>query len=376
MKKTLLLTLEFPPFYGGVANYYYNIVKRLPVDKIVVLTSAKGQLKKLANFKIYYKKLITNLPIWPKWSLALVEIYLLVKKEKIEIIWAGQVLPLGTICLLTKKLLKIPYFISLHGTDLLTAQKNNHKKKLLKIILDQAEFITANSQFTKNEILKLGIAETKIIIIYPCPNEMPVTNKNILNELINEYQLQNKKLILSVGRLVQRKGQELVIKALPSVIKKFPEVKYLIIGQGPLKNHLLNLINQYQLENYVYILDNINTDLLPYFYQLTNLFILTPITINNEVEGLGMVFQEAALFAKPIIGSFNGGIPEIIIDKQTGILVDPANLANISQAIIAILTNHYNAHNLGQAAKSYVLEKFQWSNEVEKLINLLNYHGK
>ncbi len=372
MKKTLLITLEFPPFYGGVGYYYFNLVKRLPNEKICVLTNETKTLAENINFKLYRQVLLTKLPIWPKWLLALFKIAYLIKKEKIELIWVGQILPIGTIALILKKFLKLDYLVSCHGTDILTAQKKQRKKKLLIKILKEAKIITANSQYTQQEIVKLGISPEKIIIIYPCANDLPPIDPIKKDKLLTNNNLKNKKILLSVGRLVPRKGFITIIKIFPELLNIFPNLIYLIIGQGPLKTTLEKLIINKNSSNKIKILDNINNEDLPYFYDLADVFILTPINMAGEVEGLGMVFLEASLLAKPIIASATGGIPEAVLANKTGVLVNPEKPQEITQAIIKLLTNKNFANFLGITAKKYVLTNFHWSKEVSKLLNILN----
>jgi len=371
MRKTLLITLEFPPFAGGVGYYYFNLVKRLPNEKICVLTNETKTLAENINFKIYRQVLLTKLPIWPKWLFALFKIATLVKKEGVELIWVGQVLPIGTMALILKKFLKLDYLVSCHGTDILTAQKKQRKRELLIKILREAKIITANSKYTQQEIVKLGISPEKIIIIYPCANDLPPIDPIKKDKLLTNYNLKNKKILLSVGRLVPRKGFITIINIFPELLNIFPNLIYLIIGQGRLKEKLEQQISSLNLNNAIKILDNISNEDLSYFYDLADIFILTPINLATEVEGWGMVFLEASLFAKPIIASATGGIPEAVLANKTGILINPENPQEITQAIIKLLTDKNFANFLGETAKKYVLTNFRWSKEVNKLLNIL-----
>lgn len=371
MRKTLLITLEFPPFAGGVGNYYYNLVKRLPADKIHVLTAEKSKHNENYNFKIFRKTLITKLPFKPKWLTALLKSIYYVKKEGIEQLWAGQVLPLGTVCLIIKKIFNLPYFVSCHGTDILTAQKNKKKRELAVKILKEAKFITANSHFTKNEIIKLGIEDNKIIVIYPCPNDLPEINQKTANEIKIKYSLENKKIILSVGRLVERKGFSLVINSLAPLLKSHPDLIYLIIGNGPKEKELDLLIKKLNLINQIRILTKINNNELAHLFNLCEIFILTPYELFGEIEGFGMVYLEAGLFSKPVIASRSGGVPEAVIENMTGILVNPEKTEEISKAINLLLFDKNLAFSLGRAGHENAIRNFQWANEIKKIINIL-----
>ena len=167
MRNTLLITLDFWPNKGGVANYYYNLVKKFPKDNIFILTSAK---KEDSNLRIYNQSLLYNL-IWPHWLYTLKTTIKLIKKHNIKILWAGDLLPSGTVAYIIHKLFKTPYFVSLHGLDILNSQKCFRKKKLANKILANAQFITVNSQCTKDLLKNLVKNQSKIKIIYPGINE-------------------------------------------------------------------------------------------------------------------------------------------------------------------------------------------------------------
>ena len=208
MRKTLLVTMDFPPLLGGIAEYYFNLVKKMPNNEIVVLadttnykssTNYKLQITNY-NFKVYYKNFFTKF-IWPHWLFLIWQIYKVVKQEKVQKIWVGQILPVGTAVWMVSKILKIPYFITCHGNDLLRARQVARKFKLAKKILRAAEFIEANTEFTKNILVNdFKILDEKIKIVYPenTLSREQVDNKKV-QELREKYNLQNKKILLTVA---------------------------------------------------------------------------------------------------------------------------------------------------------------------------------
>lgn len=396
MKKILLLTIDFPPQIGGVANYLANLSQNLAFDKIIILTIKQNNsaiFDQKQNYKIYRENLISNLPIWPKWLPAIYHTFKALKKEKPNLILAGQILPLGTVALICKKIIGLDYFVSCHGMDILTAQKTPRKKKLAKLILKNAKHIIANSQFTKNEIIKLGAEDSKITVIYPCPHTKSVIARssaqsgrrsNLFSNLDTGLPLsppvggselamtkQDKKVILTVGRLVARKGQDQVIKALPKVSKKFPDLIYFIVGSGPYEDDLKKLAKNLDLEKNIIFTGKVSDGELADYYQKADIFIMPSRQIKSDVEGFGIVYLEAASYGLPVIAGKSGGISEAVIDGETGLLVDPENIAEISTTIIKLLENKNLAQSLGQAGKVRVEKEFNWPVQVEKLIDFL-----
>lgn len=152
MKKALLITLEYPPQVGGVANYYKNLVSQMSQDRIRVLTNDKSEL------------LSTNKYIWPKWLKGLVNSYRAAKQNEIEHILVGQILPIGTIALVLKIILKIPYTVMTHAMDVTLPYGKDgsaRKKWLVKKILSKADSVTTVSRFTKKYLVDMGVDKRK-----------------------------------------------------------------------------------------------------------------------------------------------------------------------------------------------------------------------
>lgn len=376
MKKSLLITLEFPPQIGGVGNYLFNIVNYFPTQDIVVLAEKTPTLPPFTNYKVYQKKLLTTFKfIWPKWIFLFFLAKKIIKKESIKYIQVSHALPVGTVALMIKKYLGLPYLVYTHGMDILLPQSSKRKTRLIKSIFNNADRVIANSRFTKDELLKLGVDDEKITIVHPCANSVPKKiDLKKQEEIVNKYHLQDKKILFTVGRLVARKGHDLVIKSLRKVIERFPNVVYLVSGDGPNKQNLINLTDAMNLSDKVIFLGEISDDDLQIFYRLCNIFIMPAREIKEkgDVEGFGLVFLEASLFAKPVIGGKSGGQPDAIEDGYSGLLVNPNDEYEIANAIIKLLESPELAEKLGQQGRQRVLEKFRWDEEAKKIINLLS----
>jgi phosphatidyl-myo-inositol dimannoside synthase len=371
MLKTLLITIDFPPQKGGVATYLSNVCQNLDRAKIVVLANkydGSEHFDHKQDYKIIRARLFCRF-FWPAWLRTLRQAKKVIRREEIEQILISHVLPMGYIALL----LKLPFIVCLHGYDVLSAQKTPWKKYWLLKILKQSKAIIVNSKFTENEVLKLGIYADKITIIYPCPNIKPEDlNSQERQTLKTELELHGKKVLLSVGRAVSRKGFDKVIEALPEVLKQVPNLVYLLVGNG--KRYLDDLevlAIQNQVLDHVTICEDIPDTNMPSYYDMADVFIMPARQIGSDVEGFGIVYLEANAFGKPVIAGKSGGASEAVIDGQTGILVDPENVSQIAKAIINLMTDQEYAMKLGANGKARVADEFQWSKQVEKLKNIL-----
>ena len=355
MRKALLVTLEYPPQIGGVANYYVNLVKNLSADKIEVLTNKNNELLAKRSF----------LP----WLKSFKIIKKIVQEKNIEVILVGQVLPLGTVAWLLSKYLKIPYIVFTHAMDVTYPQKYPRKKLLMQKIFNGAEKIITVSRYTKYEIYKLlnNRNQGKIEIITPAPSitpdNFPNTNINILKQ---EYA--GHKILLSVGRLVERKGHDIVIKSLPFLIQQKIKFKYIIIGDGINKKHLCELVKKLNLENYVIFKNHLSDAEVAKYYQLCDVFIMpSRETEDKDIEGFGLVYLEANSFAKPVIGGKSGGVEDAIIDGKNGFLVDPKDIQMTAQAILKLFQNRNLATNFGLYGQDRIKKEFQWSYRAKQL---------
>lgn len=344
LPKTLLLTLEYPPARGGVARYYDGLVNHWPEPVTVV--SEKSEL-------FWW--------LWPKWLPLLWRMAKRVKKEGFEMIWVGQVLPLGYAALWLKKRYKTPYAVFTHGMDILLPQASWWKKGWLKRILGQATVVVANSEFTKKELLKLGVSEEKIVIVYPCPS-LPMEHET------HNMEQSTERIILSVGRLVKRKGFDKVIKIMPRLLKRIPNLKYVIIGNGPELQSLESGIMNYELGNTVSILTEVDDSELIQWYQRANVFAMPCEQLGADVEGFGLVFLEAAGFGLPMVVGRSGGAPEATQHGYGGFVIDPNSEDELYQALLKILTDNSFAARLGKYGQGWVKKNFEWASEIEKLV--------
>jgi len=172
MKKVLLITTDFPPNSGGVARYLSNLAVHLPSDKIVVLAPPDDRADDSQfNFKIYRTKLFW--PLWPKWLPMIRQVGKIALREKAEILWAAQPLPVGTVVLMISKFLRFPYILNTHGMDLAKALSlGGRKTAILRKVLKGAKAVTYNSNYTKNLLDKFDIADDKLIQVLPCPKDV------------------------------------------------------------------------------------------------------------------------------------------------------------------------------------------------------------
>ena len=369
--KTLLFTLEYPPFKGGVANYYCNIVKYwIEPNDISVLHNNNNNL-----IKNYF---------WPKWLPAIWQLWHTIKKQKIEHVLVGHILPLGTVTYFVAKLTKIPYSVFLHGMDFTYALRNQRKKWLAKKILNNAKYIICGNSYTAGLVKKFvgDKQEDKVGVVNPGifirkqKAESPLRLSEASRKqdlLIQKYNLQNKVVLFSIGRLVKRKGFDKAIEALPEVLKKAPNLVYVIAGIGPdeayLKKKSGNL--EQNAREKIIFLGKISDEEKWAWLNLCDIFIMPARNIDGDFEGFGIVYLEANLCNKPVIAGDSGGVRDAVCDHENGILVDPENTDAIAEGILELALNQRLRQKLGEQGWRRAIEKFNWEKQVKKIYYLI-----
>jgi phosphatidylinositol alpha-1,6-mannosyltransferase len=177
-----------------------------------------------------------------------------------------------------------------------------------------------------------------------------------------ELGLQDKKIIISVGRLVHRKGQDKLIEAMPEVLRKIPNAHLLIVGEGPYKNHLEKLVNKLSLKENITFAGRIMYDRLPSYLSAADLFAMPSRSrfFGLEVEGLGIVYLEASACGIPVLAGNSGGAPDAVLEGVTGFCVDGTNVAEIASAVIEICSDAERASHMGAAGRNWIVDQWRW----------------
>ncbi len=374
MKKTLIITLEYPPTIGGIATYVHQMSSAFDMDKTVVYAPLQGDTKawdEKVRYKVIRKKPLFPRYMWPRWLKLFFHIKKIIKQEKIEVILINHVLPVGYVGYVIKKFLDIPYVIISHGTDVTMGTRNRWKTKMMRMILRGSEQIIFNSESLKRRFLRvLPEFENKTRVLYPCPDTVFLTPPPAekIEKLRTMLALQGKKVMLTISRIDEGKGFPHLVRALPGILKREPHLVWLIIGDGPKKQEILKDIQKHSLQNVVRFVGQIPHEELNVYYHLADIFALFTHPDNGREEGLGLVFLEAAAAGLPIIAGKSGGVEEAILHTQTGIIVDIHQQAMaMEDAVVELMSNKEYAERLGSQAQLRIKTDFQWDHQLKVL---------
>jgi len=373
MKRTLLVTSDFPPGLGGVSEYWKNLSVYMPTNSFFVLApilplTPDWRLDEMAHMENLRRTNFFWKSVWPHWLPILIYLFRTQRREHYDSIIAGQVLPIGTVLWFLKRIgILSEYIVSCHGMDLEIPR--GRKKRLVKYILLEAKYILVNSDYTKRLAMNYTVNESKIVKVRPCPQRLPQSTLNVKQK----YKLEGKRVLLTVSRLVPRKGIDMVIETLPEVWKHLPETVYLIVGEGLDYERLKNLVElhiEQKDQNKIIFVGAVPMNELASYYQAADLVVMPNRNIAGDVEGFGMVFLEAGLAHLPVVAGDSGGAGEAVKRDRTGFLIRPENKSELFNVLKALLTNERLRNEMGETNYEWS-NSFSWKEEAEKLITIL-----
>ncbi|PIR77189.1 MAG: hypothetical protein COU30_03855, partial [Candidatus Magasanikbacteria bacterium CG10_big_fil_rev_8_21_14_0_10_38_6] len=308
MKNILIITLEHPPEIGGIASYVDQFAAALPEQNNVTVYApyhpGDANWDRTVSYTIIRKKPYFPIGIWPRWLRMYFQVRKIVKERKIDIIFLHHILPVGYVAWLMKKTKKIPYVIFSHGTDILAATKTKWKKRMAKMVCTQSESIVFNSESLKHRLVKeLPEFEQKSLVLYPCPDDALYhpPAQDFLDSLKSQYALEGKKVMLSIGRFEDGKGFPHIIRILPKLLEKIPNLVWLVIGDGKKQEKLVTQVQKNSLQNIVRFLGKVPHNEVVPFYYIADIFTLLTHPDEGKEEGLGLVFLEAAAAGLPVV---------------------------------------------------------------------------
>ena len=291
------------------------------------------------------------------------------KFKDMDLIHVHWLIPNGLGALFAKKVYKTPYICTIYGEEVYLSKRYKLEFSLRNFVNNSSKSI-AISEATLNSCIDIGLKKEELEII---PFGVDTDFYRPLKISKNENIFQ----ILAVGYLIERKGFEYLIKATKEILKEHDNVHLTIVGSGPLEEKLKNVIKELKLETNAKIMKNVSDEELLQLYNSSDLFVLPSIVDSQgNTEGLGVVLLEAMACGLPVVGSNIGGIPDIIQDGETGLLVPEKNITELSNTILNLVENEELRKKLAINGYNRVREKFSWEKIAESYINVYELNNK
>jgi phosphatidylinositol alpha-1,6-mannosyltransferase len=241
-------------------------------------------------------------------------------------------------------------------------------------IATNVDIATYLGDFTRNSMAPRFKDSRKLIKIAPGIDTEHFASHHS-NDLRKSYGIYAKPTIVSVGRLVHRKGQDRLVEAMPRILAKVPDTQLVFIGEGPHRKVLEKLVSQLSLDDHVTFIGRIHYSELPRYISMGDIFAMPSRSrfLGLEVEGLGIVYLEASACGLPVIGGASGGAPDAVKHGTTGYVVDGNNVAEIADRAIELLRDSVLRATMGAAGRKWVVDEWRWeiwSQEFNKVLKI------
>lgn len=373
--RILLLSWNAPPALGGIEYLVWNLFHglRKAGHDVRLVTAWSPHPEKDADVR---RAPARGLKRYLRYSFT--EGFSLCRSFRPDVILCGS-LTTAPAAYALSRLFKLPYHVIIHGSDVL--RKGFVYQRAVRYLLRRADGLICNSGQTRAILAEMRMPEARLHVIHPGVRveDYREPPQRGAEEILR--QCQGRRVILTVGRLIRRKGVlEFVQNVMPRLVAERPDAILLIVGDDAtaslvhperLRERIAARVTELNLDNHVKLLGKVaDEDLLRLFYR-ADLFVLPVLSIPGDVEGFGIVFQEAALAGAPSVSTRTGGIPEAIQDGVTGLLVEPGDHEAMRAAVIQLLNDEPLRRRLAAAAADRARREFAWETIVSKYQTVL-----
>ena len=364
--KILCITNDFGPRAGGIETFVMGLIERAPKGSVIVYTSSQGDTTSydqgwLRDFGVKVIRDSSKILLPSPWVARRVK--KVIERDSIRQVFFGAAAPLGVMARGLRKKGVINIVALTHGHEVWWA-KLWPFSLAISFIGKNVDHLTYLGEFTKNQISKAlsPKSKSKLVKIAPGIDTEHFAPEPSSVHLRKDLGLADKKVIVSVGRLVHRKGQDILIQSLPEVLAKHPTAHILMVGEGPYRKVLTKMVSGLGLIDAVTFIGRIQYKELPRYICAGDIFVMPSRSrlAGLEVEGLGIVYLEASSCALPVIAGRSGGAPDAVDEGVTGYSVDGKSPLAVSQAIIKMFDDPVKAKEMGLAGRRWIIDKWRW----------------
>lgn len=375
--KILCITNDFGPRAGGIETFVIGLIERLPKHSVIVYTSSQ---EGSAPFDTRWREEFGVEVIRDRRQILLPtfrvgrSVQKLARERAITRVFFGAAAPLG---LLSHGLRKV-------GVKKIVALTHGHEvwwaklwpfNRLMRRIGTGVDHLTYLGDFTRSAISKALSEEAKdsMVKIAPGIDTNHFAPQSESAQLKAELGLAEKKVLVSVGRLVHRKGHDTLVEALPLILEEIPDAHLMFVGEGPRKKFMQQRAEKLGISSHITFIGRIHYQDLPKYICVGDIFAMPSRSrlAGLEVEGLGIVYLEASACGLPVLGGQSGGAPDAVIDGQTGLVVDGTSPEAVASAAVYLLQNEAVALELGMRGRQWIIDEWQWQKWAERFNTLL-----
>lgn len=374
----LCITNDFGPRAGGIETFIIGLIERMPKNSVIVYTSSQKDSEPFdrAWSENYGVEVIRDKStiLLPSFRVGRA-VRRIARERQITRAFFGAAAPLALLAQGLRRAGVTRIVALTHGHEVWWAKLWPFSFAIHRIGAG-TDHLTYLGNYTKSEISRAlsQSAQDAMVKIAPGIDTNHFAPQSNSAALRDELGLTHKKVIVSVGRLVHRKGQDTLIEALPEILMHIPDAHLLFIGEGPYKDYLVKRAAELQLSHAVTFIGRIQYADLPRYICVGDIFAMPSRSrlAGLEVEGLGIVYLEASACGLAVIGGKSGGAPDAVLEAETGFSVDGTSPHEVADAAITLLQDPVLASGMGSRGRQWIIDEWQWdvwSNRFSALLN-------
>ena len=370
--KTLLISDIFPPKTGGSGRWLWEIYRRQPDDLTVI---AAGEDSRAEEFDHTHDLNLHRMPLpvrdWGITSVAgfmdyrrsLAKLRALREHHEYTQVHCARCLPEGWMALRLKATFGTPYVCYVHGEEANYATASRVLSWMMRRVLAGAQFVIANCRNSKRLLVEdWQLKPDKIRILHPGCDTRQFVPADRDPATRRKLGWDDRLVVLTVGRLQERKGQDQMIRAVAAIRDSVPNVLYSIVGDGEDRSRLKRLVAELDVAGHVDFRGEPNDEELIRCYQQCDLFVLANRQVGEDIEGFGMVLVEAQACGKPVLAGASGGTAETMKIPETGQVIPCETPNHLAEIIPDLLLSKERCEQMGRAGRKWAVEQFDWEN--------------
>jgi phosphatidyl-myo-inositol dimannoside synthase len=359
--RLLIVTNDFPPRPGGIQSFLHGIVSRLPADQVVVLTSKWRGWQAWDATQPYPVVRHDTSVLLPTAAVRRRAIGLM-REHDCSDVWFGAAAPLGLLAPALRAA----------GAERLVATTHGHEvgwaalpgaRSLLRRIAASVDVVSYLGDYTRGRLARaIAPYDDRLRRLAPAVDSAHFTPAARDAALRERLGLAQRPVVIGISRLMPRKGQDVLIRALPEIRRRVPDTALVLVGGGPSRDRLMKLAQHHRVSDHVTFTGSVDHANLPAWYGVGDVFAMPcrERLGGLDVEGLGIVFLEAAACGQPVVAGISGGSVETVLDRETGRLVDGRSVAQIAAVVSGLLADPTAAAELGRRGREWVSASWSW----------------
>lgn len=370
---TLLVTNDFPPRAGGIQQFVHNLaVRQRPGSLVVYCSTSPGaaEFDAALAFEVIREDTSVLLPT-PAVARRAARI---ARQYGCTSVWFGAAAPLGLLASGLRKTADVTRALALtHGHEVGWAALPG-ARSALRCIARGLDVVTYLGEYTRVRLARAVGDLTTLERLAPGVDTAAFSPAAAGAQVRSRYGLTDRPIVVCVSRLVPRKGQDILIKALPAIRRRVPDTALLVVGAGPYRSTLQAMAADMGLASHVVFTGGVPWSQLPAHYAAGDVFAMPCRTRRGglDVEGLGIVYLEASAVGKPVVAGDSGGAPDAVRDGETGYVVAGRDVPALAERIALLLADTSMARRMGAAGRAWVEAEWRWDTQADRLAGLLS----